>query len=63
LDTLSLTATPEIADGEDILKLFKNVAHKLDLQTVVDIGELVPIRYIRVKTNEELANELYILLW
>lgn len=53
--TLGLTATPERADGEDILRLFKNVAHKLDLQTAVDIGELVPIRCIRVKTNVDIS--------
>jgi superfamily II DNA or RNA helicase len=53
--TLGLTATPERADGEDILKLFKNVAHKLDLQTAVEIGELVPIRCIRVKTNVDIS--------
>lgn len=30
--TLGLTATPERADGEDLLEIFKNVAHKLDLK-------------------------------
>lgn len=54
--TLGLTATPERADGEYILKLFKNVAHKLDLQTAVEIGELVPIRCIRVKTNVDISS-------
>ncbi len=29
---LGLTATPERMDGEDILELFKNVAHKMDLK-------------------------------
>lgn len=33
----------------------QNVAHKLDLQTAVEIGELVPIRCIRVKTNVDLS--------
>ena len=28
--TLGLTATPERVDGEDLLELFRNVAHKLD---------------------------------
>jgi len=42
--------------GEDILELFKNVAHKLDLKTAVEIGELVPIRCIRVKTNVDLSS-------
>lgn len=54
--TLGLTATPERADGEDILKIFKNVAHKLDLQAAVEIGELVPIRCIRVKTNVDISS-------
>ncbi|NLW22577.1 MAG: DEAD/DEAH box helicase family protein [Tissierellia bacterium] len=53
--TLGLTATPERMDGEDILELFQNVAHKLDLQTAVEIGELVPIRCIRIKTNVDLS--------
>ncbi|MBM7872020.1 superfamily II DNA or RNA helicase [Clostridium pascui] len=54
--TLGLTATPERSDGESILELFKNVAHKLDLKTAVEIGELVPIRCIRVKTNVDLQS-------
>jgi superfamily II DNA or RNA helicase len=54
--TLGLTATPERMDGENILELFKNVAHKLDLKTAVEIGELVPIRCIRVKTNVDISN-------
>lgn len=53
--TLGLTATPERADGEDLLELFKNVAHKLDLKTAVEIGELSPNRCIRVKTNVDLS--------
>ena len=54
--TLGLTATPEIRDGENILELFKNIAHKLDLETAVEIGELVPIRCIRIKTNVDLSD-------
>lgn len=54
--TLGLTATPERTDGEDILELFQNVAHKLDLKTAVEMGELVPIRCIRIKTNVDLSN-------
>ena len=54
--TLGLTATPDRTDGENILELFKNVAHKLDLETAVEIGELVPIRCIRVKTNVDLSD-------
>jgi superfamily II DNA or RNA helicase len=53
---LGLTATPERADGEDLLEIFKNVAHKLDLKTAVEMGELVPIRCIRVKTNVDLSS-------
>jgi superfamily II DNA or RNA helicase len=53
--TLGLTATPERTDGEDLLELFKNVAHKLDLKTAVEMGELTPIRCIRVKTNVDLS--------
>jgi superfamily II DNA or RNA helicase len=53
--TLGLTATPERTDGEDLLELFQNVAHKLDLKTAVEIGELSPIRCIRVKTNVDLS--------
>lgn len=53
---LGLTATPERADGEDLLQIFQNVAHKLDLKTAVELGELVPIRCIRVKTNVDLSS-------
>ena len=53
--TLGLTATPERSDGEDLLELFKNVAHKLDLKTAVEMEELAPIRCIRVKTNVDLS--------
>lgn len=53
---LGLTATPERSDGEDMLELFQNVAHKMDLKTAVERGVLVPIRCIRVKTNIDLTN-------
>ncbi len=53
--TLGLTATPERTDGEDLLELFRNVAHKLDLKTAVEIGELTPVRCIRIKTNVDLS--------
>ena len=49
--TLGLTATPERTDGEDLLGIFQNVAHKLDLKTAVETGTLVPVRCIRIKTN------------
>lgn len=54
--TLGLSATPERADGEDILKIFKNVAHKMDLETAVKRGILAPIRCFRVKTNIDLSH-------
>jgi len=53
--TLGLTATPERTDGEDLLELFRNVAHKLDLKTAVEMGELAPVRCIRIKTNVDLS--------
>lgn len=52
---LGLTATPERADGEDILQLFQNVAHKMDLKTAVEREILAPIRCIRVKTDIDLT--------
>ncbi|MFT8343377.1 MAG: DEAD/DEAH box helicase [Clostridium beijerinckii] len=54
--TLGLTATPERSDGEDVLKLFKNVAHKMDLKTAVEKGHLVEIRCIRIKTDIDISN-------
>ena len=53
---LGLTATPERSDGEDMLELFQNVAHKMDLKIAVERGVLVPIRCIRVKTNIDLTD-------
>ena len=53
---LGLTATPERSDGENILELFQNVAHKMDLKTAVEKGILAPIRCIRVKTNIDLSD-------
>lgn len=53
--TLGLTATPERTDGEDLLEIFRNVAHKLDLKTAVEMGELTPVRCIRIKTNVDLS--------
>lgn len=54
--TLGLTATPERTDGEDLLDIFQNVAHKLDIQTAVEMGTLVPVRCVRVKTNIDLSD-------
>lgn len=54
--TLGLTATPErMDDNTAILDIFKNTAHKLDIQTAVEIGELVPVRCIRIHTNIDLT--------
>lgn len=54
--TLGLTATPERTDDDQaILEIFKNTAHKLDIQTAVEIGELVPVRCIRIHTNIDLT--------
>lgn len=52
---LGLTATPERADGQSILDLFRDSAHRLDLRTAIERGELVPIRCVRVKTNVDLT--------
>lgn len=53
--TLGLTATPERSDDTDILEIFKNTAHKLDIQTAVEIGALVPVRCIRIHTNIDMT--------
>ncbi|WMJ23201.1 DEAD/DEAH box helicase [Paludicola sp. MB14-C6] len=54
--TLGLTATPERTDDNTvILDIFKKTAHKLDIQTAVEIGELVPVRCIRIHTNIDLT--------
>ncbi|MBQ9290542.1 MAG: DEAD/DEAH box helicase family protein [Clostridia bacterium] len=54
--TLGLTATPERTDGEDLLEIFQNVAHKLDLKTAVELDTLVPVRCIRIKTNIDMRD-------
>lgn len=53
---LGLTATPERSDGQDMLELFQNVAHKMDLETAVKDGILAPIRCFRVKTDIDLTD-------
>jgi DNA or RNA helicases of superfamily II len=53
--TLGLTATPDRPDDKSILDTFKHTAHKLDIQTAVEIGELVPVRCIRIHTNIDLT--------
>ena len=54
--TLGLTATPERADGEDLLSIFQTMAHKLDIKDAVESGILVPVRCIRIKTNIDLQD-------
>lgn len=54
--TLGLTATPERTDGEDLLSVFQNVAHKLDLRSAVEQETLVPVRCIRIKTNIDMRD-------
>ena len=53
--TLGLTATPERSDGNNILEIFKNTAHRLDIKTAVEIGELAPVRCFRIHTNIDLT--------
>ena len=53
--TLGRTATPERSDDQNILDIFQNTAHRLDIQTAVEIGELVPVRCIRIHTNIDLT--------
>ncbi len=57
--TLGLTATPERADGVDVLETFRKTARKLDLQTAVETGVLVPVRCVRVKTNIDITRVRY----
>lgn len=54
--TLGLTATPERADGADLLEIFQTVAHKLDIKDAVETGVLCPVRCIRVKTNIDMSD-------
>ena len=53
--TLGLTATPDRADGNSALEVFRNAAHRLSLREAVEQGELVPIRCVRVRTNIDLS--------
>lgn len=53
--TLGLTATPDRMDDRSILEIFRNTAHKLDIQTAVELGELTPVRCIRIHTNIDLT--------
>ena len=52
---LGLTATPDRADGQSILEIFRDCAHRLTLREAVERGELAPIRAFRVLTNVDLS--------
>ena len=56
---LGLTATPERTDGRNILEVFQHTAHRLDLRTAVELGELVPVRCIRIRTNIDFSHVRY----
>ena len=56
---LGLTATPDRADGQSVLELFRDCAHRLSLREAVERGELVPIRCVRVETNVNLSKVRY----
>jgi superfamily II DNA or RNA helicase len=53
--TLGLTATPDRADGLSALEVFRSAAHRLSLREAVELGELVPIRCVRIRTNIDLS--------
>jgi superfamily II DNA or RNA helicase len=52
---LGLTATPDRADSQSILEIFRDYAHRLSLREAVERGELAPIRCFRVLTNVDLS--------
>lgn len=54
-----MTATPGRADNENILDTFQTVAHRVDIKTAVETGQLVPVRCIRIKTNIDISNVKY----
>jgi superfamily II DNA or RNA helicase len=56
---LGLTATPDRADGQSVLELFRDCAHRLSLREAVERGELAPIRCVRVETNIDLSKVRY----
>jgi superfamily II DNA or RNA helicase len=53
---LGLTGTPERADGLHALEVFREAAHRLDLETAVRQGILCDVRCFRVETNVDLRN-------
>jgi superfamily II DNA or RNA helicase len=52
---LGLTATPDRADGQSILDVFRDCAHRLGLREAIERGHLAPIRCFRVLTNVDLS--------
>ena len=56
---LGLTATPERSDGQSILDIFQDSAHRLSLEEAIRLGELVPVRCVRVETNVDLSKLRY----
>ncbi|MCB9617775.1 MAG: DEAD/DEAH box helicase family protein, partial [Sandaracinus sp.] len=55
--TLGLTATPERADGADVLGLFDDhVAHRAGIAEGIQLGRLVPFHYFGVKDTIDYAN-------
>ena len=51
---LGLTATPDRADGQNALEVFRQTAHRMDLETAVRRGILCDVRAFRVATNVDL---------
>ncbi len=57
--TLGLTATPERSDDRSLLEIFREAAHRLDLDEAIRRNILVPIRCVRVETNIDLSRVRY----
>ena len=53
---LGLTGTPERADGGDALEVFRQTAHRMDVETAVKKGVLCDVRCFRVETNVDLKS-------
>ncbi|MDE2125239.1 MAG: DEAD/DEAH box helicase family protein [Armatimonadetes bacterium] len=53
---LGLTGTEDRADGLSALEVFREAAHRMDLETAVRQGVLCDVRCFRVETNVDLRN-------
>jgi superfamily II DNA or RNA helicase len=53
---LGLTGTPDRADGANALEVFREAAHRLDLESAVRQGILCDVRCFRVVTNVDLRH-------